>query len=83
MNETCPVCGCDINKCICDDGCDSCGAQMVEIQEPGALDYADRVDTKKLENKDNKFQMPKAYGDKYVRQVANLVIGKNPIFKIG
>ena len=56
---------------------------MVEIQEPGALDYADRVDTKKLENKDKKFQMPKAYGDKYVRQVANIVIGKNPIFKIG
>ena len=27
--------------------------------------------------------MPKAYGDKYVRRFANLIIGKNPIVKIG
>jgi len=29
----------------------------VEIQEPGALDYADRVDTKKLENQDKKTKL--------------------------
>ena len=28
--------------------------QNVQIQEPGALDYADRVDTSKLEKKDKK-----------------------------
>ena len=58
---------------------------MVEIPGPkydsGVLDLpVDRLDVK---DKDKKFQMPKAYGDKYVRQFANLVIGKNPIFKIG
>ena len=31
--------------------------QNVQIQEPGALDYADRVDTSKLEKKDKKKKM--------------------------
>jgi hypothetical protein len=49
--------------------------------ESGILDTpADRSDVK---DNNKKFQMPKAYGDKYVRQFANLVIGKNPIVKIG
>ena len=26
MNTTCPVCGCDKDKCSCDDYCDNCGA---------------------------------------------------------
>jgi hypothetical protein len=58
---------------------------MVEIPGPkydsGVLDLpVDRLDVK---DKDKKFQMPKAYGDKYVRRFANLIIGKNPIVKIG
>jgi len=24
--ELCPVCGCEKDMCICDDGCESCGA---------------------------------------------------------
>jgi len=23
--EQCPICGCDKNKCTCDDFCESCG----------------------------------------------------------
>ena len=26
VNPNCPVCGCDKDKCTCDDGCESCGA---------------------------------------------------------
>ena len=49
--------------------------------ESGILDTpADRSDVK---DQNKKFTMPKAPGDKFVRQVANLVIGKNPVVKIG
>ena len=49
--------------------------------ESGILDTpADRSDVK---DQSKKFTMPKAPGDKFVRQVANLVIGKNPVVKIG
>ena len=78
MDDKCPVCGCD--KCICEDGCDSCGAQMVEIKGTEFTDIAQSTDVK---DKDKKFQMPKAYGDKYVKKFANLIIGKNPYVRIG
>jgi polyhydroxyalkanoate synthesis regulator phasin len=49
--------------------------------ESGILDTpADRSDVK---DQTKKFSMPKAPGDKFVRQVANLIIGKNPAVKIG
>mgnify|MGYP003651516891 CR=1 FL=1 len=32
--ELCPVCGCEKTNCICDDECESCGAQpMVEARQ--------------------------------------------------
>jgi len=26
MDNNCPACGCDLDKCICDDFCENCGA---------------------------------------------------------
>jgi len=56
---------------------------MVEVKPIEFTDVAQSTDVKDK----NKKPVPKAFGaasgDKYVRQVANLVIGKNPIFKIG
>ena len=56
---------------------------MVEVKPIEFTDVAQSTDVKDK----NKKSVPKAFGaasgDKYVRQVANLVIGKNPIFKIG
>ena len=26
INPNCPVCGCDKDKCTCDDFCESCGS---------------------------------------------------------
>ena len=30
VNPNCPVCGCDKDKCTCDDFCESCGALMFD-----------------------------------------------------
>ena len=38
MNKECPACNQD--PCVCDDVCDSCGAQMVEVKPIEFTDVA-------------------------------------------
>ncbi len=58
---------------------------MVEIKPIEFTDVAQSTDVKDKDQKSKLFYKGKpvvAPGDKYVRQFANLVIGKNPIIKI-